>query len=181
MPLFPNDIKKIEKLADSIINDFEITCPGVPVEQIARKIGLKVMAYDLGKEISGVLVIANGTGTIGVNPKDPKVRQRFTMAHELGHFVMHAKSLKDKFFVDSNFILKFRSTNPYTPAELKQELEANAFAAALLMPKSIVTEELNKDEYRELPELEMIDKLAKVFKVSTAAMTYRLTNLNVTG
>jgi Zn-dependent peptidase ImmA (M78 family) len=178
MPLFPNDIKKIEKLTESIIAEDGISSPGFSIEHVARKRGLKVMAYDLGAEISGVLVIANGAGTIGVNPQDPKVRQRFTMAHEFGHYIMHAKSLKDKFFVDSNFILKFRSTNPYTPAELKQELEANAFAAALLMPKFLITEEMDKAEYADLRELELIDRLAKVFKVSSAAMTYRLTNLN---
>lgn len=179
MPLSPNDIKKIEKLAESVIEEDGISSPGFSIEGVARKRGLKVMAYDLGAEISGVLVIANGAGTIGVNPKDPKVRQRFTMAHEFAHYMLHAKSLKDKFFVDSNYILKFRSSNPYTPAELKQELEANAYAAALLMPKPIIMVELDKEEYRELPELDMIDKLAKVFKVSSAAMTYRLTNLNI--
>ncbi len=179
MALHPNDIKRIEKSAETIINDAGITSPGVPVDQIARKQGLKVLAYDLGAEISGVLVIAAGTGTIGFNPKDPKVRQRFTIAHELGHYLLHAKSEQEQLFVDSNFIVKFRKSKPYTKAELTQELEANAFAAALLMPKSILTEELQKAEYAELPELELIDRLAKLFGVSTPAMTYRLTNLNI--
>lgn len=180
MSLTATEIKKIEKEADAMLAKANITTPGVPVEQLARERGLHVIPYDLGAEISGVLVVAGGVGTIGFNPKDPKGRQRFTIAHELAHHVLHVRpNSQDELFVDSKFLVKYRKAKPYTEVERKQEWEANAFAAALLMPESLVTAELEKDEYNEVPELELIDKLAKVFGVSTPAMTYRLANLNI--
>lgn len=64
--------------------------------------------------------------------------------------------------------------------EIKQEREANAFAAALLMPKNMVLREVQKFHFDLAGEDEnMIKKLADKFEVSTQAMTYRIANLNL--
>lgn len=133
------------------------------------------MPYNLGDEVSGILAINDGKGTIGYNLQHSKGRQRFTVAHELGHYVMHGKTKKE-LFVDKDYIVKFRSNKKYSLTEIKQEKEANAFAAALLMPKELVFKEL----YREqgLTENELIEFLAKRFEVSVPAMTYRISDLN---
>ena len=120
------------------------------VETIAKNLDLTVTAYDLGDGVSGALVIENNKGSIGYNPSHPKVRQRFTIAHELGHYSLHNTSKGDKLFVDKDFIVKYRNAASYTSAELKQEQEANAFGAALLMPKDFVLKELNNKVFRTL-------------------------------
>ena len=170
--------KKIENQVDKLINDQGIKELPIPIEKIARAHGAEVLAFDL-KEASGMLVLSkNKKGTIGFNPSQSKGRQRFTIAHELGHYLLHSDANKE-LFVDRDLIIKFRGEITYTPAELKQESEANAFAAAVLMPKSFLVHELKNKKYKELTENELIDELAKSFEVSALAMTYRLKDLNM--
>jgi Zn-dependent peptidase ImmA (M78 family) len=172
-------IKKIEDIASEIIRSENLNNPNVPVKKIAKKLGVSVINYDLGPEMSGILVINKDHGTIGINPAHSEQRQRFTIAHELGHFILHKNDHND-IFVDKDFIVKYRSNKPYTEIELRQEQEANAFAAALLMPKEFILTELAKnDYYSDLSEVQLIDALSKSFKVSVPAMTYRLSNLNL--
>lgn len=179
MSVLLKDLQKIEDTAMSLIKSNRISGPPIPVEDIARNLGLDVIAYNLGDDISGTLVVENKKGFIGYNPSHVKVRQRFTIAHELGHFLLHNHSKSEQLFVDKDFLVKYRSANNYSSAELKHEQEANAFAAALLMPKEFVHKELSRKNTTNLPELELIEVLAKVFEVSIPAMTYRLNNLNI--
>lgn len=171
--------KKTEELTSNIVIDYKIKTAPIPIEEIIKKIGLNIFEYNLGDDVSGVLVITNNQGTIGYNPKDNYLRQRFTMAHELGHFVMHKENAANELFVDKDFLFKkFRNANTYTPLEKRQEQEANAFAAALLMPKSFIDFEMDKEELSALTEVELVSELARRFKVSEVAMSYRLANLN---
>ncbi|MFT3701214.1 MAG: ImmA/IrrE family metallo-endopeptidase [Agriterribacter sp.] len=163
-----------EASAKELIRQFKVKTPPVPVHDIARRLGLDVIGYDLGDDISGTLVIENGKGYIGFNPAHSKKRQRFTIGHELGHFKLHHSN--NNLFVDKDFIVKYRSSNSYTPKELLQEQQANAFSAALLMPDDFIRAEL--ENLSNLSEIELIETLAKLFDVSVPAMTYRLNNLN---
>lgn len=172
-------IKKIEDIAWEIVSNQNLTNPDIPVKKIAKKLNVAVIEYDLGSEMSGILVINKSHGTIGINPAHSEQRKKFTIAHELGHFILHKNEHNDV-FVDKDFIVKYRSSKPYTEVELRQEQEANAFAAALLMPKELILAELAKNNYySNLSEVEVIDILAISFKVSVPAMTYRLSNLNL--
>jgi Zn-dependent peptidase ImmA (M78 family) len=137
---------------------------------------LQLLEYNLGEETSGVLVVENGKGSIGYNPKDSYVRRRFTVAHELGHYVLHSNS--NHLFVDNFFLIKFRANNIYTKDEYWQEQEANAFAAALLMPEEFVNKELIDKNISNIDEGDFIEKLARKFEVSIPAMSFRLANLN---
>lgn len=123
----------------------------------------------------------DGKGMIGYSANDPKVRKRFTIAHELGHYILHGdSSSKEEVFVDKDFIIKYRNNvNSYNKVEIKQENEANAFAAALLMPKFLIEEEFRNNDFSNLSEPDLIKYLAKKFEVSVLAMTYRLSNLNI--
>lgn len=76
----------------------------------------------------------SGKGTIGFNPTESKTRQRFTIAHELGHFELHKQD--SGLFVDKEFKMLFRDQNS-SSGEIRKEQEANAFAAAILMPENI--------------------------------------------
>jgi Zn-dependent peptidase ImmA (M78 family) len=164
--------------AHEVLAKYSITTPPVPIKEIVKKEGLNLMSYDLGDNVSGILVIQNNIGTIGFSPKNSRVRQRFTIAHELGHYLLHKQS-KSEVFVDKDFIVKYRSEKVYTPTELRHEQEANTFAAELLMPKSLLKAELAKNDYQNLSETEFISAMAKVFDVSIPAMTFRIANSNL--
>jgi Zn-dependent peptidase ImmA (M78 family) len=160
-----------------MIADFKVSEPPVDLFGIVKRMEVQLLEYNLGDGTSGVLVIQNGKGTIGFNPRDAHVRRRFTVAHELGHYVLHRTT--NDLFVDNFFLIKFRGNNSYTGDDYLHEQEANAFAAALLMPENFIEEEMKKMEYRGLTEADFIGRLAKKFEVSIPAMTYRLTNLNI--
>jgi Zn-dependent peptidase ImmA (M78 family) len=170
-------LQQAENKAKELIQRFSIAGPPVPVADIAKKLGLDVIGYDLGDGVSGSLVIEKGKGFIGYNPSHSRKRQRFTIGHELGHYVLHYSA--NNLFVDKDFLVKYRGNNSYTHKELIQEQQANAFSAALLMPEEFILDELKKQSTLKLSEIELIETLAKLFDVSVPAMTYRLNNLNL--
>ena len=169
---------KIEQKADELLRECRIASPPVPVETIVTHLSITVAHKSLGEGISGILVIENGEGTIGLNLKDPPTRRRFTLAHEAAHFVLH-RQLQSEVFIDRDLIVRYRSERDYTELEARQEQEANIFAAALLMPKDMLKREFEKEQYAGLKERAFIEKMAQVFNVSTQAMMYRLANVNL--
>ena len=177
MLLTKSGFHKSEECASTILERYQVSRPAVPIEHIVQNEGLQILEYNFGDDISGILIINDGVGAIGVNPKNHYHRQRFSIAHELGHYLMHRDS--GNLFVDKDFIVKFRHTNRnYSLVEKKQEQEANAFAAALLMPTKFIEQEIEKLEFFGYTETEIISVLAKTFQVSEAAMSYRFSNLN---
>lgn len=170
--------KSIENLTQRILEEMSIKRPAVNVERIAKERGLKVIPFELGEDVSGVLYIENGKGTIGYNPIDSEVRRRFTIAHELGHYELHR--LNKEIFVDNKeFKVLFRDQRSST-GEFLIEQEANAFAAALLMPRDLLIKEIAKKNI-DLSDgnSDVISELATKFKVSAQAMTFRIANLNL--
>lgn len=148
------------------------------VKEIALKLGLQVTEHDLGDNVSGVLYIGQGKGTIGYNKSESEVRRRFTIAHEIGHFILHR--LEHEIFVDrKEFKVLYRDDNSST-GEFQNEREANAFAAALLMPRTKLIKELEKMKLDLGDDKEdAIKELARIFKVSSQAMMYRISNLEL--
>lgn len=169
--------KRIEKTTIQILEQYKINELPIPVNDIAIQRGLKIKAYDLGEDVSGVLVIKEGQGFIGYNPTESKVRQRFTVAHELGHYELHNKENESALFVDKQFKVEFRNQDSST-GEIVREREANAFAAALLMPEKLLVKEI-KNHHFELSDDDSLQELAKLFNVSVSAMTFRLMNLKL--
>lgn len=165
---------KIEKKAEKLLKDLNYSILPVPIKKVIKKLGVDIKPDFLGDEISGLLITENGRSIIGYNSVEPIVRQRFTLAHELGHYVLHTD---DKLFVDKIMYRKnFSSTK-----ERIQESEANAFAAAILMPKELLRKEFDSltELQNSLTEEDIVDKLSSKFKVSTISMTYRLINLDL--
>src|SRR5688572_20279528 len=79
---------KIERLVASLLTQFEIVEAPVPIERLVKKSGIGIKYGDLG-DVSGLLVRDSAHTTIGVNSNHPKMRQRFTIAHEFGHCLLH--------------------------------------------------------------------------------------------
>lgn len=167
-------LKKIEEKTAQILSELDINELPIPIKKIADYIGVQIQSYDLGENISGVLVIKNDRGIIGVNPNESSVRQRFTIAHELGHYVLH-KNTNESIFVDKDFSVLFRNQDSST-GEYKREQEANSFAASILMPKGMLEEQIQK-HFIDLTDEIALKGLAKKFDVSLIAMTIRLSNL----
>jgi Zn-dependent peptidase ImmA (M78 family) len=167
--------KKIDERVNEILHQLKIDELPIPIEKIANKLNLAVVPADLGPDVSGALIIDEGKATIGINVGESKVRRRFTIAHELGHYCLH-KSNSNLFVEMKVFFRDLDSSS----GEEKKEREANEFAATILMPSSLIKRELTialKDNTIKNDE-SLIRHLAKKFNVSEIAMTYRLINLN---
>lgn len=167
--------KRIEKITVEILKANNINDLPIPIEEIARQRGLDIKAYDLGEGISGVLAIDSGKGTIGYNPTESKVRQRFTIAHEMGHFELHRK--RNELFIDKEFQVMFRDQNSST-GDSKKEQEANGFAAAILMPEKLLRQEIENNGF-DISEERSLKELSRMFQVSATAMSFRIANLNL--
>lgn len=143
----------------------------------AKFLEISVDAIDLDENISGFLAIKGKSAQVGYNQSHSKQRQRFTIAHEIGHYILHAQS--EPLFIDQNVVGKslflYRDDSS-SSGEFTKEREANSFAAALLMPKQLIQQEIiksaNKDNLTKL-----ITELAKKFEVSNHAMSIRLSRL----
>lgn len=153
--------------------------PPIKIESLCNHLNIRVEALELEKDVSGFLAINNDIAVIGYNKQHGNERKRFTIAHEISHFWLHAG--KDApLFIDKDKKFEQRilfRDGASSTGEFIQEREANAFAAALLMPKKLVEQELKSCDKIDIKEA--ITDLAKKFEVSTQAMSIRLSNLEI--
>lgn len=134
----------------------------------AHDIGLSF--EELEDDHSGLLLVEDGEAEIVINSTHHPNRQRFTAAHELGHFVLHAQG-KDRQFVDTAFNRDSASAR----GTKQEEIEANRFAAEVLMPRSLIVDALPQDPISDLD----VFMLSMLFEVSEQAMDLRLVNLKL--
>lgn len=159
-----------DRRAASLLKAAGVTELPVDVTAVAHHLGIHVMPFNLGDDVSGVLVQDHGQATIGYNEHQHPVRQRFTIAHEIGHFIFHKRDAP--LFVDHDFRISFRNKRSST-GKHRQEREANAFAAALLMPWHEVKKAAKEIHY-DLMDDRSLTLLARKFDVSRQSMSYRL-------
>lgn len=139
----------------------------VPVKlaTIAKALGVSLRASTLPPGISGEIRPGDNPGEyiIKVNRHDGSRRQRFTIAHEIGHYLLHreqiGKGIKDDALYRSS-LSDFR------------EAEANRLASDMLMPEHLVSEELGSARAQEVEDV--VSYMADKFEVSEAAMKIRL-------
>lgn len=143
----------------------------VPVEKIARKRGISVKFEALSDDISGALIRKGEVAAIAVNVNHSPVRRTFTLAHELGHYVLHQS---DEVFLDKVIMRRDAASSR---GEDFKEIQANQFAASLLMPKVELGEAFDNECTLTQDQTATVLKLAKQFGVSTRAMELRLVNL----
>lgn len=163
----------IEEFVENLLDEHDVSELPVPVEDIADELGLVVEYTELGDNVSGILVVDGDNGAIGVNSTHPSVRQRFTIAHEIGHFCLH-RDWTDV-FIDSEFEPRYRDKKS-SRGQNPEEIQANKFAAALLMPESFLNAYFD-EEGIDIGDDDQVEELAENFEVSVAAMTYRLAKL----
>ena len=163
---------KIRREVQALLDKANVNASPVPVEAIATMLGARIVKYDFNNEVSGILIRKGADIVIGVAKEQSKTRQRFTIAHEIGHLILHEG---EEIHVDKDFRVKLRSQISSAAIDV-DEIEANTFAAALLMPEALLMKDIKKLEI-DFDDASQIDNLAKRYNVSGQAMTFRLLNL----
>jgi Zn-dependent peptidase ImmA (M78 family) len=164
--------------ARQLIEHYQISQAPVRVEELAESMGFQIARHRFDGPESGFALRDGNQSIIGVNIQTSRRRQRFTVAHELGHLLMH----EGRPLTVDQAVLRIDLRNEVSSmATDLQEIEANTFAATLLMPDEIVSDyatilmrsngEINRDD--------LIANLARTFDVSIEAMGYRLISLGI--
>ena len=146
--------EKLEEMTSRIlINNDMYNIPVDPVK-IAKTYDIEVYEGELNNKIAGATRYSKEKGTfeILVNKNDPKTKQRFTIAEELGFYILYKDKIKDK---EIN----------------EEEKEVEYFAGALLINKKLLENVYNTNS--------TILELAETFKVSVSSMTLRLNVLGL--
>ena len=164
---------EIEAIVDKFRNEHGLELGDLAGFVDATKVAVKAVDFvgkDEGK--SGFIKREGDSYTIHVNVAHALTRQRFTIAHELGHYCLDHMQNK-RLIVDDETVgaVLHRSGGAYSDIanpsdETVMEIEANRFAAALLMPKQLV-----ERYWAYSPDIRF---LASNFKVSEQAMRVRL-------
>lgn len=142
----------------------------VDVNGLARRLGIVVRTMHLDNNQSGFIrKEIHGGFTIGLNRGDGEKRQRFTLAHELGHYFLHSDLLEPG---GEHFDRLYTGHNDSGVLSPSDESQANRFAAELLMPKAHVSR-----MWRANPTEHW--RMAREFGVSSKAMAWRLVNLGL--
>lgn len=166
----------MEKLTpEQVLEECRITSRPVPLDQVLKHYGILRVDLPANDDIFGAILRQQGRILIAVNPNQHLNRQRFTIAHELGHFFNHFRESGALEHVDGDFRLHWRNVTSSKGVDWN-EIEANRFAAALLMPENRLREDL---EHCSILNPETIQHLAALYKVSRLAMQYRLINLGL--
>lgn len=136
----------------------------VEVRDVANRLGLAVYQMPLASGVSGVLLREPSYKTpsgfaILVNGAEPYVRQRFTAAHEIGHYVLHRDQIGNR--VEDNYLLRAEGMSDAI------EVEANKFAADMLMPWPLLNAHIQAGH-------SSVSSLAAIFQVSEIAMAIRI-------
>lgn len=169
--------ENLETRAEKTLRDTDTYRVPIAIDIVAQRLNLTMEAAALGENVSGMLIVKGERGAIGYNSAHARVRQRFTISHEIAHYLLHAKkSQKAQLFIDRHVTFR-RDENSSTGVD-HDEVEANQLGAALLMPRGLVHQEIQKHDLN-LDDEEAISLLSKRFHVSTAAMSNRLVNLRM--
>lgn len=153
------------RVAQELLTWEDVQEPPIDVERIARRCGAQVVKRHFDDDLSGLLIALDEGAVIGVNDTQHEHRQRFTIGHELGHYLLNHH---DRFHIDLGPNAEHGDPPGY---DWQSERAANQFAANLLMPSTLVHEAYAEDDSTA--------QLAHRFKVSELAIGYRLIELGL--
>ncbi|MBI5229961.1 MAG: ImmA/IrrE family metallo-endopeptidase [Candidatus Magasanikbacteria bacterium] len=160
---------KAKQEAEKIFQDFAITIAPIDVKSIAEKMGIEI-SYAPSAKYSGMLIRKSDKKSLmGINNNESTGRMRFTIAHELGHYILHPR---DSVNID------YRDKHHSIQKSQKEKL-ADFFAANLLMPESLIKNDFNFATKKGIFFEDDLINLADKYQVSGEAMKWRLVNLNL--
>ncbi len=177
-PVSTLDRPELDKRAAKLLKHLGFGTVPVPIDRVAKKLGAQLRYSPLDEELSGMVFIRDGVPIIGVNSLHHPNRQRFTIAHEVAHLQLHAEEVAKAVHVDKGFPETALRRSSISATGLERiEIEANAFAASLLMPLHALEEALSKHPV-DIGDETGLMRLAKLFRVSPATLQYRLRSLD---
>ena len=158
----PEMLVDLDSVRNKAINGGYIANHRLDIERLIKENfkDIIIMKQALASDISGKLEYNDGHWIMIVNCLHPEVRQRYTLGHELGHYLNHRKTIKS--FKDGVF---FRNKQ-----KSSMEYMADQFAARLLMPETDIKMLLSEG-------VKTVKEMAAKFEVSLEAMKYRLEEL----
>lgn len=168
--------EEIKREVQEILDETELLLVPVEIIKIANYYGFSVFEFDMEDEVSGMILVNDNTiekyGTnkiIVVNSNHSSTRKRFTVAHELAHYIIQGKPRK---------CYAHRDSGVYN----SEEREANSFASALLMPEDDLRSFIDSYEvhYGNKPTALNAVKLVMMrYNVSQSAAQVRLIKLGI--
>lgn len=160
------DWSLVRRTANAQLREFGVLDAPVPATAMARRQGLQLKYADFPEDENVSGFIDAPTGSIYVNAAEPPSRQLFTIAHELGHWLLHNAQVREG---KQYRVLTREALDAPKP---RIEREADGFAADLLVPRFLLDK-----YYRNAPIRPSRSSLARIFGVSEEVIGYRLKNL----
>ncbi len=171
---------EVEKKAIEFCNDNGIDSYPVEIIKICNNYGLKVFEEYLPRDVSGLIVVDDKIWQkyetnqfILVNLADSAVRRRFTIAHELAHYILHR---------NGNKLYAHRDSDVEGVIKSSIEREANFFAANVLMPEKLIeekVEDVKQGVGDKVPNFVLVKEISDYFAVSESAAEVRLKQLDI--
>ena len=153
----PNDVR--DSFSD-LLSEYPVR-----LGEVAKRLGVKVLLSTLPRGTSGQIGQEDGEFIIRINRHEARHRQRFTLAHELAHYLLHRDKIVAEGGWSENVLLRSGQ-----PANI--EYEANRLASDLVIPSALLS--ATTAEYAGPITSEVIEDLARRFGVSTAALEIKL-------
>ena len=166
-------MNRAQSQASKLLQLLKIYEPPVDVFSIAAQLDIPVVFRDFDDDVSGMLVIRDGQATIGVNEQNHTNRQRFTVAHEIGHFILHKP--RSGVFVDSTYTYRRdrQSSRRLDSRGPSQRLRRGTTDA------SRYGRTLSRQEWVDLIDSAAVSDAAVEFQVSVEAFSIRLVTLGL--
>jgi len=156
-----NEWNRIPEAQQAIILSHQEAFP-VKLGALAKDLGIKVKSSTLKAGISGEIKETDGVVNVKINRHDSKERQRFTLAHEIAHFLLHKDEIKGG--IEDTVLFRSALSN-------KLEIEANKLAADIVMPFALINEVVFPEDTR----LEVkVERIATLSQLSIPAIEIRL-------
>lgn len=164
-----------EREARDLLARYYVSAPPVPVDDLTKWMGARIARAantTTGMEV-GFLLCDGARTIIGVDSRRSARRQRWVIAHLLGHWLLGA----DRQLTVDHVVRLANADSAPAAAPVEEEAVANAFAAELLMPRKLVDTAVRRELAAAASREVLLRRLAGEFDVSTEAVTWRLLNL----
>jgi Zn-dependent peptidase ImmA (M78 family) len=159
------DQRRAETKSLALLQRFSVETSAFDIEVLARAMDIEVREGGLEKADAWLIRRPDGKGILRVNSNvRSEARRRFSIAHEMGHWEMHPDLTQGRYCTETDLTDYTRSP---------EEIEANTFAACLLMPRFLVRERIGSVD----PCFAVIDRIADEFETSRTAAARRLVEL----
>ena len=168
-------MSNIHSFIEDILKKNNVGEPPIKVEEIATALNIIVVRrpYTAKNNLAAMLVRDAGKVIIALNSNNDKKRQRFSIAHEIGHYLLHPG---ENLFVDRDFTVNFRDAKASQGKHI-QEIEANRFASILLIPDRFLMADLRSYIGNAFDKDKISEELSKKYDVSQLTMNIRINSL----